>query len=229
MKVPVSFRGKIKLHGTNGAISVQNGSQVYVQSRNTFLSKEKDHHDFAKWALETKTKNYFKSLFQKGDGYWALTFFGEWCGKGTSSLPLSLTTSLTRYTVGMMKGASICDVDQRYFAVFAALLNKDRLITNPARIEELLHYSEKEVVPKEIVVIPWQTEEIALVFSDQQQLLPKIEILNELVDRVEKEDPWVKERFGVSGSGEGWRISSHPPGPGVSSPLSLLLTLSLTF
>ena len=100
-------------------------------------------------------------------------------------------------------------MDQRYFAVFAALLNKDRLITNPARIEELLHYSEKEVVPKEIVVIPWQTEEIALVFSDQQQLLPKIEILNELVDRVEKEDPWVKERFGVSGSGEGWDPPFH--------------------
>ena len=125
------------------------------------------------------------------------------------SLPPPPTTSLTLYTIGIMKGASICDVDQRYFAVFAALLNKDRLITNPARIEELLHYSEKEVVPKEIVVIPWQTEEIALVFSDQQQLLPKIEILNELVDRVEKEDPWVKERFGVSGSGEGWDPPFH--------------------
>jgi len=46
-------------------------------------------------------------------------------------------------------------------------------------------------------------DEISLLFSDAKELAPKVDKLNELVDGVEAEDPWVKQQFGVSGSGEG--------------------------
>lgn len=79
----VRYRAKIKLHGTNAGVSVQHGgSEVYIQSRNTFVTKDTDHHGFAHWALQPEHKAYFRSLFRPEGGYKALTIFGEYCGKG---------------------------------------------------------------------------------------------------------------------------------------------------
>lgn len=183
----ITFRGKIKLHGTNGAISIQhNGSEVYVQSRNTFITKETDHHGFAHWALKTENKEYFKSLFQKSAGYKALTIFGEYCGKG------------------IMKGAAICQLDRTIFAVFAILMDKDRLIIDPAHIEEILNGSNmSKKKPEALMVIPWLTPEFVLPMWDKEVLLSQIEEINKLVEEVDREDPWVKQVFGISGIGEG--------------------------
>jgi hypothetical protein len=85
-----------------------------------------------------------------------------------------------------------------------------------------------------MIVIPWVTEEVPLVFSDKEQLLPKVlrpvhqrcsemhcpsrtlshpllrpssdyqvDEMNRLVEAVDTEDPWVRETFGVTGTGEG--------------------------
>jgi hypothetical protein len=54
-----------------------------------------------------------------------------------------------------------------------------------------------------IVVIPWVMGEISLPFADTTELTQRVEELNLLVDKIEEEDPWVKEKFGVTGSGEG--------------------------
>jgi hypothetical protein len=40
-----------------------------------------------------------------------------------------------------MKGAAICKLDKRLFAVFAILLDKTKLITSPDKLEELLNAS----------------------------------------------------------------------------------------
>jgi len=57
--------------------------------------------------------------------------------------------------------------------------------------------------PEGLIVIPWITSEVPLIFSDKEQLLPQVEEMNKLVEAVDDEDPWVKEAFGISGTGEG--------------------------
>jgi hypothetical protein len=57
----ISYRGKVKLHGTNAAVAIENnGQQIYAQSRNMFISEENDHHGFL--AFVNKYQQYFRSL-----------------------------------------------------------------------------------------------------------------------------------------------------------------------
>ncbi|KAL6068671.1 Translation machinery-associated protein 22 [Balamuthia mandrillaris] len=208
----ITYRAKIKLHGTNGAISIQhNGNDIFVQSRNKFLTKEKDHHGFAEWALHKDRKAYFKSLYKQNAGYKSVTVFGEWCGKG------------------IMRGAAICNVDQRMYAVFALLLDKSKLIVAPDQILSFLQQEGALPMPQDLIVLPWfpslspsyaskEDEEAELIqvqmdfASSEGQLIKEVDRMNVLVENVDKEDPWVKSRFGVSGSGEGlvWYPVSFP-------------------
>jgi hypothetical protein len=52
-------------------------------------------------------------------------------------------------------------------------------------------------------VIPYITDTLELVFSDMTQLEKSIKILNQLVITIDREDPWVKQHFAISGPGEG--------------------------
>ncbi len=55
----------------------------------------------------------------------------------------------------------------------------------------------------EMVVLPWQTDPLRLVLADAEQLRAPVERLNELVDAVDREDPFIAAHFGVRGTGEG--------------------------
>ncbi len=146
-------------------------------SRNTFLTRESDHHGFAAWALASENKQYFKSLFRRSAGYRSLTVFGEWCGKGNPFSLLIHAYLCLIILAGIMKGAAICKIDQRLFAVFAVLLDKDRLITSPSKIEEILKCeAANRESPKGLVVIPFVTDEVQLIYGDKEQLLPKVYI-----------------------------------------------------
>jgi hypothetical protein len=57
---------------------------THQRSRNTFLTKEADHHGFAQWALQKEAKDFFRSLYRRNGGYRAITVYGEWCGKGNA-------------------------------------------------------------------------------------------------------------------------------------------------
>jgi hypothetical protein len=74
-------------------------------------------------------------------------------------------------------------------------------------------------------VLPWEdTNEIVLDFSDKEQMESMTSVLNDLVEAVEKEDPWIKRTFGVSGLGEG--IVLYPVSePTPISPANLALLM----
>jgi hypothetical protein len=55
----------------------------------------------------------------------------------------------------------------------------------------------------EMVVLPWQPDLLKVVLADPEQLKAPVEKLNELVDAVDKEDPFIAAHFGVRGTGEG--------------------------
>ena len=180
-KKEISYKAKIKLHGTNSAVTVQKGKAM-AQSRNNFVYTEKANFAFYSKFVQ-KNSRFFESLWPSGAKE-SLTFFGEWCGEG------------------IMKGASICEIKKNAFCLFACQID-DRLVTEPEEIKKILQKS-SEKVPDNLFVIPWHNEEaVVLRMDDEEQLSPLIDKITHIVEDIDKEDPFVKQLFGVSGTGEG--------------------------
>lgn len=112
----VSYRGKIKLHGTNAGIRIQDG-EVAAQSRTQIISVSSDNAGFARWLSECA--DYWKKL---PNG----TVYGEWCGPG------------------IMKGTAVNQIPTKVFAIFA--FHQDEVfISNPDEIEKMLGEKPKDV------------------------------------------------------------------------------------
>ncbi len=167
----VTYRAKVKLHGTNCAIQ-RTPTGVVAQSRKRLLVDGRDYKGFAAWVAEHEA--CFAQLAEHH------TVFGEWCGPGIE------------------KGMAISKVDRKIFAVFAIQVGTGddaTLITEPEDIRAQLPEH------PDVFVIPWCADPIELDFAkDLEQAATAI---NELVMAIEREDPWVRDTFGIRGLGEG--------------------------
>lgn len=76
----VSYKGKIKLDGTNAAIRVA-GGQVAAQSRSRLISVEDDNYGFA--VFVTGLEDWALRVAGKAN---EITIYGEWCGQGIEAL-----------------------------------------------------------------------------------------------------------------------------------------------
>jgi tRNA-binding EMAP/Myf-like protein len=188
-KLPaITYRGKIKLHGTNAAVQIHPDGQVFAQSRTGIINVEHDNAGFAKWVNDNV--DYFKKLASND----IVTVFGEWCG------------------TGVQKSVAISDIGKRIFAVFAVQLGNNielaKYKTDPTVIAEMLLAPQfagidfYAILP-DMYVLPWYGDEVVLDFNDTEQLRRTAEKLNEEVAKVEACDPWVKSIFKVEGVGEG--------------------------
>jgi hypothetical protein len=108
----VTYRGKVKLDGTNAAIRVVN-NRVAAQSRSRMITAEDDNYGFA--AFVNTVEDWVQNLSHDSDD---LTIYGEWCGRG------------------IQKRCSVSRCD-RMFVVFAACLGSSRVI-DPSALETLL-------------------------------------------------------------------------------------------
>lgn len=146
---------------------------LVAQSRTGLLTPTADLHGFAKWVEANRT--YFQGLPQ------GITIFGEWCGPGVE------------------KGMAISKVAGKVFAVFAVQsgLGAEAVVAyDPEVIQMMLG-----TTLADMHVLPWLPEaDVTIDFRTPDQ---EVERLNRLVEAIEKEDPWVKATFGVSGMGEG--------------------------
>jgi hypothetical protein len=106
-----TYRGKIKLHGTNAGIRI-GGGEVAAQSRTQIITPTADNSGFARW-VESQA-DYWKGVSRD-----EITVFGEFCGPG------------------IMKGTAINKIPTKIFAIFAVRKNGD-LISESAEIEALL-------------------------------------------------------------------------------------------
>jgi len=197
----VTYRAKVKLHGTNAAIQVHHKGEIICQSRESIITPEKDNAGFARWALTDKEKWYrlVDKAYLKGvSGY---ILYGEWCGPG------------------IQKNVAIAQIPRKSFVVFAARilsattmpeLGSDNLIVEPEELEELV-----KGIP-DVYVLPWYTRpamhgtdtRIANILTidwklSDEELSKVIEPVNEWVLEIEANDPWVEQTFGVKGTGEG--------------------------
>lgn len=193
----VAYKCKVKLHGTNAAVQVHLDGTVQAQSRGGLLSLENDNAGFARWVTSTCMElpkapvqpDYWKNA--KGH-----IIYGEWIGPG------------------IQKGVAVNEIPKKCFAVFAARpLNEDgtpgeQVIVEPWNLEALVMD-----VP-DTYVLPWYTgsrhgsDTIFSTFylnppQESQGLTDDLETINQWVDKIENEDPWVQATFGVQGTGEG--------------------------
>jgi hypothetical protein len=178
----VSYRAKIKLHGTCAAVLVEPNGTVTAMSRTVVLTPKHDNAGFATW-VESR-KEAFASLKPNGGN---LVLFGEWGGPG------------------VQKGVALTQMKERIFAVFAARMitenaENDLFITEPNVLRELTgDISNCHVLPwfndGEQFVVDW----CAL----PETLQPIVDKINDHVLKIEDCDPWVYSQFGIKGIGEG--------------------------
>jgi hypothetical protein len=145
----------------------------FAQSRTTMLTPQSDYKGFATWVREHES--YFRSLRP------GTVVFGEWCGPGVE------------------KGMAISEAAGKVFAVFA-VRDGERVVYEPAELQERLR---RDGMPRDMFVLPWEGEEIVIDYGSAAALEAVATALNLRVDAVEREDPWVKQTFGISGLGEG--------------------------
>ena len=100
-KPTITFKGTVKLHGTNAGVSFNEGG-YWVQSRENIITPEKDNAGFA-FFVESK-KEVFKKFVDQINGLSffnlsknTVTIYGEWCGGN------------------IQKGVGICNLPKSFF------------------------------------------------------------------------------------------------------------------
>lgn len=169
----VTYRAKIKLHGTNAAVQILPNGTVLAQSRTRIINPQDDNMGFA--AFVESTKNHW-SYFATSQ---VVTVFGEWFGKG------------------IMKGVACSEVDGKYFAPFAVQVGDGEDAVWLTDQKSLLTYANSlNILP---LIFTENTLEVDFNSIDESV----INQMNALVEKVEKCDPFIERLFGIEGTGEG--------------------------
>jgi hypothetical protein len=159
---------------------------LFAQSRTSLLTPESDYKGFATWMHAHDS--YFAQLSR------GIVVFGEWCGPGVE------------------KGMAISQAKRKVFAVFAVQAG-DRIVYDPDEVRGLVPATG---APEDLFVLPWEGREIVIDYGVRSALDTVAAELNDRVAAVEREDPWVKLVFGISGIGEG--LVFYPTGVDGSRP-----------
>lgn len=184
--IPLRYSGTVKLDGTNAGVCMT-PTKVIPQSRNRVVTVQDDNFGWARFVSDplVQERLFFVELLYRAHASFppdfALTIFGEWCGKGIA------------------KGVAVSQLD-RQFVIYNAHLDdgsEDGIYLGPPvtlgpKCAELGIYSIRQV--------PYW--EIDLNLSDLEDLRKKVAWITEMTEMVEKECPWAAS-FGVSGVGEG--------------------------
>jgi hypothetical protein len=175
----LTFRGSVKLHGTNASIvrlKNQHGNiKTQVQSRTNILTPLKDNAGFATF-VTTIDINQLIDLVKRNGGlsdYNIIQVYGEWCGGN------------------IQKGVALNDLE-KMFVIFAIKADdiwfKDDELRN-IKIPEQKVYN----------ILDYPTYEINIDFNNVSE---SADIITKYVEDIEKECP-VGKAFGKSGIGEG--------------------------
>jgi len=183
----VQYGCKVKLDGTNAGIRiVRNDDDEFefaAQSRSRVITPEGDNYGFAtwvyaneKWVVQVAKRCLFGELKD-------ILVFGEWAGPG------------------VQKRTSVSKIERRMFFVFGVILNPESddpfLVYKPWDIEDGL------VEHPDVCVIPFMESWPTAYFGEDKPVADFINATNDIVEWVEKCDPFVKKTFGIEGLGEG--------------------------
>lgn len=174
----VTYRPKVKLHGTNAAIQIHKDGTVVAQSRTNVITPQNDNMGFASWVEANKECWAAKA---PTDG---VIVFGEWCGKG------------------IQPGVAVSEIPKT-FAIFAAQsMEYPEYVTYKP---ELLSAFAPVVGGHPLAhVLPWAGYAMTVDWTkSSEELAGTVDLINEFVLLIEACDPWVKKVFGIEGVGEG--------------------------
>lgn len=187
----IAYTAKVKLHGTNAGVRVDPDGTVTAFSRSQVITPQQDNCGFAGW-VEGKREYFAKLADDK-----PFVIYGEWCGPG------------------IQKGVAINGIPNRIFAVFGIRwVESDLFQSHPFVLGKRLEgIPDLYVLPhfESSFIISWEGTQ-----EDTEEVLNRI---NAHVREVEREDPWVKSTFGISGVGEG--LVFYPIDPGYKAFASL--------
>lgn len=191
-----TFIGTVKLHGSNASVRyVHATGELIPQSRNRVLSLDSDNAGFA-WFVETHKQAILDLILSiyphdnDGSMYKELTLFGEWCG-GNIQKKVALSEAPKHWVLFAMK-LKLSKYGDDTDAIYVPL--PDDVYNNSIGVYNIYQ-------------IP--TYEVTVDFLNPEHASQE---LYDLTLAVEKEDPWVKTMFGISGIGEGivWAAKDHP-------------------
>lgn len=174
-----SFRPKIKLHGTNSAVRLNSDGSVIAQKRSADIGPNEDNAGFRNW-MEGTLKN--KDCTSDDP----MIIFGEWAGPGVQS------------------GDAVAAISNKAFFVFSITKMVDdklEFIYEPSDIERLLPSWLK--TRSDVFIVPWYADAQHLKLHNDAMCDDFMDNVKEEIDKIDKEDPYIKEKFGVSGPGEG--------------------------
>lgn len=188
-KPVITFKGTVKLHGTNAGVSYNNKAGIWAQSRENIITPQKDNAGFA-FFVESKD-TVFRELFDLIATHNnidcdtnTITIYGEWAGKG------------------IQKGVGISELGNKVFFVFGVKVTphtetEEEQKANPAY---WVTSSYVEYVNHRIYNIEdFQTYSLDIDFNMPQLVQNQ---LSELTLQVEEQCP-VAKVFGFNGIGEG--------------------------
>lgn len=190
-KPTLTFKGTVKLHGTNAGVCYNKKDGLWVQSRENIITPESDNAGFAFFVESNKEAflDFFKKIARENDLGYAIdvenvtiSIYGEWCGGniqkgvGITNLPKSFFIFGVKVTPSTIENSEKQPV--AYWVDSSDLRNHDVKIYN---IED------------------YQTYSVDIDFNTPQLIQNK---LIELTLAVEEECP-VAKAFGFSGIGEG--------------------------
>jgi len=170
----VTYRGKVKLHGTNAAIVVSSDGIIKGGKRTGLVSIDNDNAGFANW-LET-VKQYITPM----DGT-TFIIYGEWAGPG------------------VQKGVAVSQIEKKAFFPFSVYFPETNVwVYEPDNIKLYV------MDTPNTYVLPWSTSEFVVDFRLHSSMEKFTSDISLLVDDCDKSDPFIKEKFGIDGIGEGF-------------------------
>lgn len=169
------YRPKVKIHGSNAAIRVDNDRRIVAQSRNRDLTPEDDNFGFAMWVQLNEA--WVKDIIFGDDPF---VIFGEWAGRGVI-------------------GGTSASQAEKFFAVFH-IQRPTTSFSEPAAIRGFLSSPHK---PDNVHVIPWYSDSIRFANDNPQEVADAVELINSQVAAVDLQCPFGADVLGVDGPGEG--------------------------
>ena len=193
----VTFRGTVKLHGTNAAIAfrgMKHGKvDITFQSRNNVITPENDNAGFARCMTEevgfVNLEKLARSNFIINENQTTI-IYGEWCGEGIQK-GVALTQLPKMFVIFGVKQIQ-WNGDEFWYDIL------DFDFVNSLKDEEHKIYNSAQFPNWEIEI-------------DLEKPTLKVNDMVALTEAVEAECP-VGKHFGVSGIGEGivWRCKENP-------------------
>lgn len=187
-KPTLTFKGTVKLHGTNAAVSGNLSDGIWAQSRENIITPEKDNAGFAFFVESNKElfTELIASVFTKNEIDMlenTVTIYGEWAGGN------------------IQKGVGITNIEKSFF-IFGVKVTPHTTTEEEAKVKPAywVDYSYLKNPENRIFNIDdYPTWTIDIDFNMPQLVQNK---LSELTLAVEEECP-VAKAFGFSGVGEG--------------------------